>query len=306
MFRYARHTRDLKKMEVFYTTIVGLQVLGGFQNHGMYDGLFLGVPNENWHLEFTVSDQIPVKGFDADDCLVFYLHSEIEMNILKKQLHKHTVQMEIPRNPYWKKNGLMISDPDGFNIVFAFQNRQLTAGDALTQLVINEGIQHWNDLLTFVQQLPYGRNENRKELSLIVKERKGTCSSKHALIKKLADLNKLTGVKLIMGIYKMNQVNTPKIGNILLEHGLQYIPEAHCYLMLNNNRVDLTAADSDIDNLVPDILEEVEIQPEDVNEFKVAYHRQFLKLWIEREQVQMDIDRIWEVREKCIASLGAQ
>ena len=39
-FRYARHTTDLKQIERFYTEIVGLEKLGGFEKHNNYDGLF--------------------------------------------------------------------------------------------------------------------------------------------------------------------------------------------------------------------------------------------------------------------------
>jgi hypothetical protein len=27
----------------------------------------------------------------------------------------------IPKNPYWIENGIMISDPDGFNIIFSIE-----------------------------------------------------------------------------------------------------------------------------------------------------------------------------------------
>lgn len=60
-FRYARHTRDLNKIERFYTEVVGLENLGGFKNHSGYDGLFLGHRNTSWHLEFTVSEDLPTR-----------------------------------------------------------------------------------------------------------------------------------------------------------------------------------------------------------------------------------------------------
>ena len=43
----------------------------------------------------------------------------------------------------------------------------------------------------------------------------------------------------------MNNLNTPKIGETILESGLEYIPEAHCYLKLNNQRIDITNYNSD-------------------------------------------------------------
>ncbi|GAW90739.1 prolyl endopeptidase [Flavobacterium psychrophilum] len=83
-FRYARHTTDLKQIERFYTEIVGLEKLGGFEKHNNYDGLFLGHKNSNWHLEFTTSIEKPESKFDEDDILVFYVNSEVEFKKVKK------------------------------------------------------------------------------------------------------------------------------------------------------------------------------------------------------------------------------
>ncbi|MCB0659437.1 MAG: VOC family protein, partial [Saprospiraceae bacterium] len=113
-FRYARHTSDLKKIERFYTKLVGLEKLGGFENHNNYDGLFLGHKNSNWHLEFTSSHEKPENAFDEDDILVFYVDSEVEFKEIQKTLDKENIILEIPKNPYWAKNGIMISDPDNF------------------------------------------------------------------------------------------------------------------------------------------------------------------------------------------------
>jgi extradiol dioxygenase family protein len=85
-FRYARHTDDLKKIEKFYTEIVGLEKLGSFENHNNYNGLFLGHKNSNWHLEFTNSTEQPKSKFDEDDILVFYVNSEIELTRIKKTI----------------------------------------------------------------------------------------------------------------------------------------------------------------------------------------------------------------------------
>ena len=49
-----------------------------------------------------------------------------------------------------------------------------------------------------------------------MKENKGTCSSKHAFLKKVADWNNIKNVKLILGMYQMNELNTQKIGNTIL------------------------------------------------------------------------------------------
>lgn len=302
-FRYARHTTDLQKMEQFYTQLVGLENLGGFKNHSTYDGLFLGYKNADWHLEFTCSPEKPQSAFDEDDALVFYVDSDSQLAKIKKTLQQKNINLEVPKNPYWVENGVMISDPDGFKVIFSVRQLNLDATDELTKQIKEKGINTWNQLLHFTQNLPYGRNANREDLSLVLKENKGSCSSKHAFLKKVADQNKIKHVQLILGLYRMNEANTPKIGSTLLESGLEYIPEAHCYLKLNHQRVDLTTAQSDMDNLAADIIEEIEIEPEQVNHFKVDFHKRYLKKWITENQIHLDFDKVWEIRERCIKKL---
>jgi hypothetical protein len=302
-FRYARHMTDLQKIEKFYTEIVGLEKLGGFEKHNNYDGLFLGPKNSDWHLEFTTSTNQPKSKFDDDDILVFYVNSEIELTRIKKTIEHKNVNLEIPKNPYWKANGIMISDPDNFKVIFSVKQLTFNSTDNLTTLIKDKGINNWSELIEFTRRLPYGRNLNREDFSLVIKENKGTCSSKHSFLKKIADLNQFENVKLILGMYRMNNLNTSKIGNTILESGLEYIPEAHCYLKLNNHRIDITNINSDIENLISDIIEEIEIEPEQVNTFKVDYHKEYLQNWINKNKIKMDFDRIWEIREQCIKKL---
>ncbi len=121
-FRYARHTSDLLLLKQFYTQIVGLENLGGFRDHNSYDGLFLGIPGTGWHLEFTVSGEKPDHTFDEDDALVFYVNSNEELLKIRDRISKNNIVFETPKNPYWVKNGIMVSDPDGFKIIFSIRS----------------------------------------------------------------------------------------------------------------------------------------------------------------------------------------
>lgn len=302
-FRYARHTDDLIKIEQFYTEIVGLEKLGYFENHNNYNGIFLGQKNSNWHLEFTSSSEQPKSKFDEDDILVFYVNSEIELTRIKQTIENKCITLEVSKNPYWNTNGIMVSDPDNFKVVFSVKQLTFNSTDNLTALIKEKEIKNWSDLIEYTRNLPYGRNLNREDFSLVIKENKGTCSSKHSFLKKVADLNEFENVKLILGMYRMDNLNTPKIGNTILENGLEYIPEAHCYLKLNNQRIDITSINSDIENLIDDIIEEIEIKPELVNKFKVDYHKQYLHNWINENEIEMGFDKIWEIREQCIKKL---
>lgn len=116
-FRAARHTTDLKPIIRFYKDILGLEVIGQFENHDGYDGVFLGDRNAGWHLEFTTGTDAPEHSFDEDDLLVFYPGSLDEYNSVVGRLNANNIKYRAPKNPYWKHNGIMIHDPDGFGVM---------------------------------------------------------------------------------------------------------------------------------------------------------------------------------------------
>ncbi|MGB0932153.1 MAG: hypothetical protein ACPGVB_15325 [Chitinophagales bacterium] len=184
------------------------------------------------------------------------------------------------------------------------KNNSLESSDPLTQIIRNAGIQTWTELCEFVQRLPYGRNSSRTDFSLVLTEKRGTCSSKHAFLKKVADFNNLTNIQLTIGLYRMSEQNTPNIGSVLQENGMAYIPEAHCYLHIEGKRVDLTNETSDIHKIEADILEEIDIQAEQVGEFKVVYHQSYLKKWLKENDLPFDFDQLWAIREQCIENLS--
>ena len=90
-------------------------------------------------------------------------------------------------------------------------NFQLSEDKILSKLAIDIGITSFIGLYNYIHKLPYGRNSNRYDLELVIKEKKGTCSSKHAYLKQVAIENGLEQLSLWIGIYKMNTKNTKSI-----------------------------------------------------------------------------------------------
>jgi hypothetical protein len=162
---------------------------------------------------------------------------------------------------------------------------------------------NWQETLNFVKQIPYGRNANREDFSLVISENKGTCSSKHAYLKEFASKNNIPNVQLIMGIYKMTEANT-NIGTILTDHKIDYIPEAHCYLKIDGKTVDVTSQEADFNTIKNDLLEEIEIEPYQVADFKVNYHQDFIKNWLKETNSKFSLDELWKIRETCIEQLS--
>lgn len=166
------------------------------------------------------------------------------------------------------------------------------------------GLTDFAAVARYIQALPYGRNSDRTRPELVLEEGRGTCSSKHAFLRMVAVESGHPEVKLVMGLYNMNAVNTPGIGNALVEAGLAFIPEAHCYLKWQGNRIDLTNTQSDIHRIEEDILSETEIEAWQVGEWKVNAHQQFLRNWIGEVGLDIGFEEVWAVREGCIANLS--
>ena len=183
-------------------------------------------------------------------------------------------------------------------------SKRLLSTEPLSSLAVSKGIETWEQLLKFVQLLPYGRNSNRNDFSLVLREEKGSCSSKHALLKLIADENRIPDVKHILAIYRMNRSNTPGIGFKLENQGLKYISEAHCCLKIGNSYEDFTTVSSTYERLKDDILIEKEIKPFQVIQDKIDFHRKFMKDWLDQENIALNFEQVWMIRETCIKNLS--
>ena len=117
--RFARHTNNLEKIKSFYINILGFEILGSFENHNNYDGIFIGKPKLDWHLEFTKSNETVNFNFSEEDYLVFYSENKLEYNRILEKISKNNIEFITSKNPYWNENGKMILDPDGFGIIIS-------------------------------------------------------------------------------------------------------------------------------------------------------------------------------------------
>jgi len=115
--RLARHTSDIERIKKFYIDVIGLKAMGGFDNHEGYDGVFLGLEDHSWHLEFTKTEEETKRVHDEDDLLVLYMQSEEEYNVLVDRLKSENAEFVETKNPYWRDEGVAVLDPDGNRIV---------------------------------------------------------------------------------------------------------------------------------------------------------------------------------------------
>jgi hypothetical protein len=182
----------------------------------------------------------------------------------------------------------------------------IQAAGNISKEFIKRSIFTFAEAALFVRQLPYGRNADKYDAGAIFANNCGTCSTKHALLKSLAAENGTGTLKLFIGIYKMNGTNTPAVAATLLKHGLAYIPEAHCYLKHNGHILDYTKANAKAADFADDLLEEIEILPEQITDFKVACHKNYIAAWLSsNRQITFTPAEVWAIREQCIKALSA-
>lgn len=197
--------------------------------------------------------------------------------------------------PIVKDNNIMINQPD-FDIKSMGQiSKEFTDRNIVT----------FNQTSLFIRQLAYGRNADKNNLATVFTDNCGTCSTKHALLKRLADENEFEKVKLIVGLFKMNKKNTPQVSSTLQKYNLEYIPEAHCYLKFEDKIIDLTKLNSKPTDFLDELIEEIEILPEQITDFKVNYHKNYLASWLDKnKQINLSLNELWEIREECIQKLS--
>ena len=73
---------------------------------------------------------------------------------------------------------------------------------------------------------------------------------------------------------------------------------------INGNPIDVTTTDSFYEKIKNELLEEIEIIPSQVVDFKVEYHKNYLKKWLDETKSTISFEEIWKIREQCISKLS--
>jgi hypothetical protein len=179
----------------------------------------------------------------------------------------------------------------------------ITSDEIISTAFLDRNIYTFSEAAEFVKHLPYGRNTDKTNLLTVFSDNCGTCSTKHALLKTLAGENNFNEFDLVIGLFKMNATNTPRVAATLKSNGLDYIPEAHCYLKSGNQISDFTGPRFHPSKYVNDLLEEKIISPGQITDFKVAYQKNYFEGWIVENQIDLTIEKLWAIREQCIRDL---
>lgn len=181
----------------------------------------------------------------------------------------------------------------------ALVNIQIQPKGKISQLCLERGMRYLQDVITHLRDLPYGRISDKRRPELVLHEGRGTCTAKHALLVQLAFENNIRGMRLALCTYNMTETSHPEVKSVLRYYGLTSIPEARCFIQINNSIYNLVGKRNAFH---PEIITEIEIAPVQIATFKKRYHKNYIENWlqIERMHKRWSPDQIWSIREECI------
>ena len=187
-----------------------------------------------------------------------------------------------------------------------YDNFTISAHFELSLRFTDMNITDFAAALKYVQHLPYGRNSKDGSLMRVLDEKRGTCSTKNALLHTLCMENGKQSFALMLGIFNMDAENTPAVQPVLRKYRLTSIPEAHVYLKNNGTIIDATFPKAQTAWIKALVIEE-DINSVDIGKYKVDYHRKYMDKWRKESKdkavIKYTTEQLWDIREECIALL---
>ncbi len=168
------------------------------------------------------------------------------------------------------------------------------------------GARTLQDAGRILQELPYGRLVEGRTYRDVLHDGRGTCSTKHAVLAEIASEAGVAAL-LTIGIYDMCEANTPGVGGVLGAAGLPSLPEAHCYIIIDGDRIDITRGRATESYDIGELHDEFVVEPPDLSTHKEPIHREILRVWMAAHPhlvAGRSEAELWRIRELCIAALA--
>ncbi len=109
----------------------------------------------------------------------------------------------------------------------------------MSQKFLELGIKTFREACHYVHDAEYGYNSNYDDHMIFFKEKKGSCTSKHAVIAGLAEELTIPLYKYV-GIYEFIEEVSKGTNEIIEKYNVPFIPMIHCFLVYKDLRFDLT------------------------------------------------------------------
>jgi hypothetical protein len=179
------------------------------------------------------------------------------------------------------------------NVSRSIWQRELGFGRVGTALRAS-GITRFGAAANYVKLLPYGRTFQPADPLSILREHRGTCSTKHALLAVAAGEMGSFSVELMLCFFDMNERTTRGVGRVLKTYGLTSVPEAHCYLRIDGSPYDFTGLPRSTESPLDNILSEEVVPPHELLAEKAIRHRAYIRTWAKHHNLDPEV--VWQAR----------
>lgn len=147
------------------------------------------------------------------------------------------------------------------------------------------------------------RKTSGVSLAAVLLEGCGTCSSKHGVLKAIAEEQGHAEIELVLCLFQMTSSNTPGIAEVLEGGPLSSIPELHTYIQWGDEKIDVTKPGFHISSMRSVIEKEKTISLSALAS-KTSIHQVWMKTWLQANRPDVSLEAAWLQREKCIAALS--
>ena len=188
-----------------------------------------------------------------------------------------------------------------------FPDQLITEAGPVSKEFLGLGIRSFHDACRYVHELLYGYNSDRDDLMILFKEKRGTCTTKHAVIATLAHEMELP-IQKNVGIYAMTEEIVTGTNDLLAQFNVPCIPMLHCFLVYEKFRVDLTEGNRNGKNRsIEDFLFVQKVDPNiSAKDEYMIYRKAVSEVILKRPEFKgTDLKRILQAREEGLKLLKA-
>lgn len=184
-----------------------------------------------------------------------------------------------------------------------FPNFILDEHKPLGSELCKKGYTHFHQVVKLVHHFGYKRISNLDDLSLVLEEKVGTCSSKHGYLKALAEENNQNEIKLKCAYFEFQSKFMPQLKKDFEKLGLTSELEGHCYLSYHNHVLDITTDKLDYTMFIDykDLLVVDDLPSNECGHIKQKRHEKLFKEWCQDQGV--DFEKAWDLRWRVIKEL---
>jgi len=180
-------------------------------------------------------------------------------------------------------------------------NTKIRPEGQVCQVFLNLGLTSFQEACRYVKAMPYGSNSNNEDSLILFEEGRGTCTTKHGAIARLAQELSIPVFKNL-GFYRLNDEIVTGVNAILKPYNLRFIPQIHCFLEYESSRVDLTEGNCNGKNkTIKDYDFVVRVKPDIDREEEKRYYLEYLQRYgaIVPELLSMDQSIVLEILDTC-------